>query len=804
MKTPSFNELIKSRLFAAGAVFFGVNCTYSYLFYQVNSFKIFLILCGVSLLAIWNDLVFQKNTDRKIPWKQILISSIPLLATLPGLILYQGAYNYNFRYELTSNLVLIIWIAYLYRLVKSDEDLSPFFYLIGITILYVGVWAFLEKLGFHPLKWGAAPASRVKSTFGNINYFAGFLVVVTPLFFAFSLPDKLSDFTSIASLKSGFRKNGLFYPTVFLVAAISLILTFTRAAQAATIASLIMVLFFFAYSSVSETWRKRLLWIFFFATVFSILVLVLLVVFSENLPVNRYTRLLTLQGWVSRFSGWIPALNSIEASPWIGYGLGSSYNLYFRFADPNARLLFEQHSYNHVHSEPLEYIQEAGILGFIIFLVFWIYLAIILLKTIASKESNLLLRKLALGVLGGFIGYHLHGLFSVAPRMMVMKLPLFTLIALTFIIQKLAASVKEEEVERGFVERLKAFAPGLVGLGFLWIIFSPWLIGQYEYVSIQRQRPSLLKVEKLEKMVERYQDVYALDYLSHLQIQYKRSKQLEKTIKYIDETLPGYREIGHSKTVLAIMQRDYAKAKILGLTYQNEQDRYYKPTIYLLMGLSLDTDDFGLFKSQFQLLVRNLIFKSRVYYDLDADKVQIPIEEMNTAFQVVENEEGLVFRWNEKMIRNFFEIGKKTRTKKSYTMKDKNGFLSYLAHHFSNHPYFKINVKPEYKETESGQVRKELQAYFSSAAGMQKALAQLSKKQKSQLARTPASQRNQVIYQHRKETEELRTKYKAQMDNSAAFLRTRADWGKYLRKQKFTGNFIRELSNVLFPARNKR
>ncbi|MBU3914735.1 hypothetical protein KKA14_04305, partial [bacterium] len=203
-------KLLKSKLLIAGLVFLGVNLWASYMFYQVNSYKIAMVVLGVSLMAILCDLVFPGNVEKKTPWKLLGILALPLIATIPGFIWHQGGFNYNFRYELAASLILIVWVSYLYRGVKNEEDLSPFIFLIGITILYASLWAMLERIGYHPLFWDSLPVDRVKSTFGNINYFAGFLVVIIPLFLALSVPEKIFSISTIREIPLVFTKSHFF------------------------------------------------------------------------------------------------------------------------------------------------------------------------------------------------------------------------------------------------------------------------------------------------------------------------------------------------------------------------------------------------------------------------------------------------------------------------------------------------------------------------------------------------------------------------------------------------------------------
>ncbi|MBU2514769.1 O-antigen ligase family protein [bacterium] len=799
MQLPSINQILKSRLFLAGLVFFGVNSTHSYMFYQVNSFKIFLVLIGVSLIAVYNDLIFPKNANRIIPWKQMGIVLLPLLATLPGYFWYKGYYNYNFIYELSSNLILIVWIAYLYRSVETVEDLIPFLVLIGITIIYVGIWAFLERIGYHPLNWDSIPPSRVKATFGNINYFAGFLVVLLPLMLILALPEKAQPEMG----KFHFSRFNQFFLLVFIIAGISLILCQTRAALAATIVSLGTVTIIYTLAFLPPKWRKRIITI--LVTIILLVTIgVFLLIVLDAIPADsRFGKLLTIEGWTPRFVSWQAAIDSITQSPIIGYGLGSSYNLYFQFADPDARLLHQEHSYNHVHSEMLEYMQESGFVGLIIFLVFWIYVAFFLFKIVFTQENSSFLKKISIGLIGGFVGYHLHGLFSVAPRMMVMKLPLFTIIGLAFILDNLINKRQEFASDRTLSQRFSSFLPALIMLVFLWSIFTPWIIGQNKFVNIQRERQSLLKVEHLEEMVESYPDVYALDFLAHLQILYNRNEQLQETVTLIDQILPHYRELGHTKAVLSIKQNDLEKAKTIALEYQNEQDRYYKPTIYLLMSLAFDTNDFQLFTNQYQLFIRKLVYDNNLFRSLNAADVRVPIEKIPSPFIITKQEKEFEFKWNEDLLKAIFNTAQKIRKEKSYSVKERNTFISFMSFHFSKHPYFQIEIKENYKNDDRSLIDQTIKNYYMTLQKINQMSQKLDHLHNLALYQTEISKRPSLQKKQKAEKEEYLNQIQKELTSYSDLLEERTHWSDFRNKTAFANQFIQELSAVVFPELKK-
>ena len=98
-------------------------------------------------------------------------------------------------------------------------------------------------------------------------------------------------------------------------------------------------------------------------------------------------------------------------------------NPYFAITNTSGERVFRR-----VHSEPLETLQEGGVFGVMVKGLFWFILFRFfwgLRKKTHWKEEDWIL----FGVSASFIGYSLHGLFSLAPRTFGVKLSLWTMIA---------------------------------------------------------------------------------------------------------------------------------------------------------------------------------------------------------------------------------------------------------------------------------------------------------------------------------------------------------------------------------------
>ncbi|MBU2647066.1 O-antigen ligase family protein [bacterium] len=796
MTLHSIKTGFSSTLLIPGLIFLLVNTSTSHMFYHVNTYKMVLVILGLTCWAIRNLPFFPSPIDDRIPWKIWLFLAIPLLATFPGLIWHQWNFNYNFRYELATNLALFLWVVYLYRSVHQENELTLFIFFIGVAVIYNGCWSLLEKTGFHPLAW-QEPVQMVMATFGHRNYFSGFLIVLLPILLVFSIPEKILD-SPITDHFRGYSATRLFFTVAFLLGSVSLFLAQTRAAIAAFAISLALVGFLYVHFFAPRHWRKRVLILYGIGFLVAVCLMTVIALNPEWFKGSRFTQLFTLRGWVGRLLAWETAVSSIKASPLAGFGLGSSYNLFFSFVDPDASLFHHEHSYNHVHSEILEYLQESGLIGLIAFLVFWAWLIYLLIRRLRNSESSNLQIKLAIGISGGFLAYHIHSCFSVAPRMMVMKLPLFTLIALTLILNKSCS--RADRPERNAPSLRSRALSGLPTLGTLliiWIIFLPWAAGQYHFVRIQNERASYLQIAKMERLVSLAPDIYALDELSRQQIEYKRADALKKTLHRIEQIIPHYRDLGYKKALQAVMSGDPEKAKQLGLAFQ-QRDRYHLPGIDLLLNLSVATNDLPEFKKQLALFIRKHVFDHRLIESLTATDVQIQFLPLEEPLKVVSQPGKLTFQWSEKLVDLLFETARKNRFQEPLaTEKQKYGI--FLAQLLAKSPYFQLTLQDPYQNERRSilDLAKEYQSLDEAWALREK---HLQRENRAELQRTLPQKRRDIYLRQLQTLAMLRQQYQARLDRFAEQLREKTDWDLYSRKQKFIKVFVYRFNAVIFPA----
>ena len=300
-----------------------------------------------------------------------------------------------------------------------------------------------------------------------------------------------------------FPQKQIFYFLAFGLASISLLLTETRAAYFATFVGLVFASFVWLLYHTEKNRRIKIILVGGIFGAVSFLMIALLAIFQEHIPYIQEIRstriggLLSARVWAARTMSWQAAYDSIVSSPIIGYGLGSSYNLFFLFRKPDARLFWTEHSYNHVHSELLEFTQEGGLLGLVLLIGFWITIGVMLFKVFRTTDKDIK-RRLAIGIGSGLIAYGVHSLFSVAPRMMVTRLPVFTLVGLAFVLHLQRSD--EDNKSRIQLKNFLLVTIPLISLVIMsWYLYLPWIKRQNETVIFQSSRQSLLKIEKFEK-----------------------------------------------------------------------------------------------------------------------------------------------------------------------------------------------------------------------------------------------------------------------------------------------------------------
>ncbi|MBT4329849.1 MAG: hypothetical protein HOD58_07980 [Gammaproteobacteria bacterium] len=518
------------------------------LFARVNIYKTFLLFVCVSLLFIFVDVFFQQKREEIAPtpvgW--LLLLSLPILATLPGLMLHGSGYNYLLEHEVSIHLMYMMWAAYIVRCVKDIDALEKLMMVAGITVIY----AVLEGV--------AQDTGRPKSTFGNTNLYANYLILFLPVLMMLWLPVNLQQDARHRFQWQDIGRKQYYFLLVFLVGLFGLWQTETRAALAGFAAALIVLFLYLLYLKLKQRYQLRG-WVFLLTAVGVPLLLLALLFLAasqlseETVQSSRFLRLTTWEAWSSRLMPWQVALLSIQDSPLLGFGPGSSYNLFFEYLPEESLLFTEQRSYKHAHSEILEVMQEGGIFGLLVHLLvlgglFWVIVRMLQGSSLDNRE-----KRLVMGVALALVAYNVQSVFSLATRMTQNEMTLYTVIGLLLVLYPKAQLGGRFALllQRPLPISMPASAGFLLVTLFAWGIQYPTFIGSNQLVTLASSK--VKTVEDVLKLTEKYEDtpsIYVLHFLANLQVSAKRGEKVDLLLDRMERMIPHYRDADYLVSAL--------------------------------------------------------------------------------------------------------------------------------------------------------------------------------------------------------------------------------------------------------------
>ncbi|MEO1287416.1 MAG: O-antigen ligase family protein [Chloroflexota bacterium] len=108
---------------------------------------------------------------------------------------------------------------------------------------------------------------------------------------------------------------------------------------------------------------------------------------------------------VERLAHWQAAVNMAQENPWLGVGLGN-----YEVAYEQYRLINWEFPLGHAHNYYLNILGEAGMIGFLFYMGMW--LTIVLITWQIRSHPDLLVRSLAIGMMGSWAYLAFHSLLD--------------------------------------------------------------------------------------------------------------------------------------------------------------------------------------------------------------------------------------------------------------------------------------------------------------------------------------------------------------------------------------------------------
>ncbi|MBF0297095.1 MAG: O-antigen ligase family protein [Oligoflexia bacterium] len=638
-------SIFNNNLLYLGILFFLINAYVSFIFYHANSYKLVTLLIANFCLLFFIFISKKQIFSLKTLAKTLGILFLPTLGVLPGLLIYRGTYNTYLPIELATNLLVILWAYYIYYSPidsnveghgdKEEKGVTILLIAMGITTIYTFICQY-----FHIPEI----SSRLSSTFGNKNYFACFLSIMIPLYFTLSLNGFLTK-----------KKIAYFYLLVFLAAISAMFTTACRTGiVASTIAVMVACFIFFLKNPIKkiEKTQKKILLV----SILLIAIVFIMIGHKNNfLFAKRFTEL--FRDTATRTVAFNTAIKSIKEAPLLGYGIGSSYDLYFKHYDKEITLkgVPEETSYNHVHNELVEYMQEGGVVGLIIFISFWVYIFYLLHINFHKKNSKNQILSLALAA--AFFSYHLHSLFDVAPRMVVVKLPLYTLIGITLLISRDKMKENRECEESNLIinKGISLFITTFITICSV-VLILPWMIPLYTLCDYMiTQEKDILILKKVENTLYKYPNVYALYELGVVQLKLGRFKEATKSFEASLNIIPKYKDALYLEALSYYYQQDFVKAKEFALKYQ-QQDLYEQKNLNFLIKLAVTSNDFDLFFEVIKIFCNMYLVNEKININVKTDDLTPTSNALKAMIYVYKTNDSVTIIWDKKFLFNFLNF----------------------------------------------------------------------------------------------------------------------------------------------------
>jgi len=296
---------------------------------------------------------------------------------------------------------------------REQNKIEKLLLVIIIMGTVMGAYGILQYLGIDFGFWGGnVGRGQVFGLFGNVNYFAEYLILPLALVIGF-----------IFSKTQIFHR--IFLLVAFIIMSAAIFLTFTRGSYLAIAISIPVIFFLYYRSSSNDTNKKYYKKIILLFLLLTIIALVMIYIPNplnqENKPLGRLRSRVTIESLTSghnvvrRIATWKFTWMMIEDYPLLGSGVGTygyqslKYQADF-FAQGQNRDIYPHGFAVQAHNEYLQIWSELGIIGLLLFLwiIFNYYRNILIhFRMMGEKE-----KAITIGLAGGLTAVLIDALFG--------------------------------------------------------------------------------------------------------------------------------------------------------------------------------------------------------------------------------------------------------------------------------------------------------------------------------------------------------------------------------------------------------
>ncbi|HOK39929.1 MAG TPA: O-antigen ligase family protein [bacterium] len=496
-------------------------------------FLMIIFLCYLLFYSlIKKQVIILKISEIHLPFLIYFLYSIINLITLLqykyiNLIWCSAEYIYN----ILNYFLLLIFI---FTFINSSQIeirkyLLIIVYLSILPVLF-GIlqhFNFFEKNNIYVFK--LLPASVASSTFGNKNFFAGYLIMIIPLCFYFIFSEKN-------------KKKIIIFTLIFFLNFFALIITYTRGAYVGFFSAILLILILNINYFIKN--YKYL-----FLSVILIFLILIILIFNFELLPRLKEAIISIFSFstgtnLMRVTIYKSFFRAIIAKPLFGVGVGTfQYTMPF-FRDELFSLKGMTVNEDHAHNEIIEIGGEEGIIGLGLFLWFFVIIYFLAIKKIIKTRNNEL-KILIISLLASITAYFVHNLFSIDLRIVS------TSVLFYFLIGLIICLIKEKEISIKInYQKIMIIIIIPISIYLSYFLFSIYKAQKLLQISTSYERSDSVFIDETgkhsekirnDKLIEIYKKViennkYCLDAKYKLASAYYRNN-------YFDEALKEYKEI---------------------------------------------------------------------------------------------------------------------------------------------------------------------------------------------------------------------------------------------------------------------
>ncbi|OHD15198.1 MAG: hypothetical protein A2086_11715 [Spirochaetes bacterium GWD1_27_9] len=438
--------------------------------YHQKVFKTFMIFFfDVALLLILLVNIFGEKNEIEKPKKYLLYFALYFFYIFFQYIVsfFSGEICYDRNYYLADYGFLIIFAMFFYFYFKDIKEIKRGLILLGVFLIITLIISMLEffQLRMEMLNealknntqfnWGVFFSRfRPKLTFGNTDYFSGYMVGVLPL-------SVIAPFVFYDTSKK-FSQNILAI-ALAIVALLGFIPLFFSQTRAAWLGIFIGIVFVMIPSAIiMQDKLSKFKKIIIISAMMFCLIALPLIVLKSPIAKSLFPRMVTtlenpMFAINDRLNGWSGALGLFKNHPIFGAGLGGAYASSFKYMGKYYYIYSDSNSFKHAHCEFVEVLGEGGLFGTILFFFLFGFIIINMLKRAYSKKYEFAFRLICLGVAVGIISMLGHQTFSLSLRMSVTKTAYFFLLGLGVFLM----SYSNKALKKGEVAKQVKFFPAI-------------------------------------------------------------------------------------------------------------------------------------------------------------------------------------------------------------------------------------------------------------------------------------------------------------------------------------------------------